>query len=61
MIKSSDLALKKFRTDDNEIVGGINGRANETAKNLPKSKKSKNKSPKFQRGQILKLQKNQYF
>lgn len=41
------LALKAFKTDDNEVVGGVGGNSvNETVKNLSKSKKSKNKKSK---------------
>lgn len=38
------LAPKVFKADNNKIVKGVdNSRANKTAKNLFKSKKSKNK------------------
>ena len=40
---SNDLAPNVFRADDDEVVGGVGGgRADETAKNSSKSKKSKN-------------------
>ena len=37
-----ELARKVFRADINEVVGGGGGRADETVRNLSKSKKSKN-------------------
>ena len=41
-IGSPELAPKVFKADDNEVVGVGGGRADETAKNLSKSKNSKN-------------------
>ena len=40
---SDQLALKAFWADNNEVVGGGVGVANEMSKNLSRSKKSKNK------------------
>ena len=54
-IGSSNLASKAFRADNNEVVG-VGGRADETFKNLSKSKKAKTISPKVQCvSQILEL------
>ena len=41
IIGSLDFASKAFRTDDNEVIG-VGSRADETFKNLSKSKKAKN-------------------
>ena len=39
---SDESASKAFRTDDNEVVGGGGGRADETVVDLSKSKKTRN-------------------
>ena len=45
MTRLSDLALKVFRANNNEVVG-IGGRANKTIQNLSKFKKLKNEKSK---------------
>ena len=43
---SKEFALKAFRADTNEVVGGDGGKANKTVKNSSKFKKFKNEKSK---------------